>query len=90
MEAEGWYVDPYGVHDARWFSSGQPTALVRDDGSEGHDDPPSPTFPGSLMPLEGDAPAGQDDRRADSPDETYDPKAGVRAAWDTFIRLPKK
>ena len=29
MNAEGWYVDPYGLHGARWFSDGTPTALVR-------------------------------------------------------------
>ena len=91
MEAEGWYVDPYGVHDARWFSGGQPTGLVRDVGSESHDDPPSPIFAGSLIPIEGDESARPDDtRRADSADENYDARAGARAAWDEFLRLPKK
>jgi hypothetical protein len=37
---EGWYVDPFGVHAARWFSDGTPTALVRDQGGiESRDDP---------------------------------------------------
>jgi hypothetical protein len=28
--AEGWYRDPTGRHEQRWFSDGAPTALVRD------------------------------------------------------------
>ena len=90
MEAEGWYVDPFGVHAARWFSDGQPTALVRDDDSEGHDRPPSSTYAGPLVPYDGNPGEGLEDlRRADSSDDTYDPRAGVQAAWDQFTRLPK-
>ena len=90
MEAEGWYVDPYGVHAARWFSAGRPTALVRDHGGESHDDPPGASYAGPLVPIDGDGAGGPDDlRRADSSDEAYDPGTGVRAAWDEFIRLPK-
>lgn len=37
MEAEGWYRDPYLVHEDRWFSAGQPTKLVRDAGIEDYD-----------------------------------------------------
>ena len=40
MSAEGCYIGPYRVHEARWFSAGTPTALVRDGGVEGHDPPP--------------------------------------------------
>jgi hypothetical protein len=40
VEAEGWYRDPYGIHDARWISGGRPTNLVRDDGIETRDEPP--------------------------------------------------
>ena len=29
MSAEGWHEDPFAVHEARWFSDGRPTALVR-------------------------------------------------------------
>ena len=28
MNAEGWYVDPFGAHEARWFSNGSPTLLA--------------------------------------------------------------
>ncbi len=37
---EGWYTDPYGAHEARWFSDGTPTKLVRDGGVESYDKPP--------------------------------------------------
>ena len=30
MKAEGWYQDPYQMHEDRWYSDGTPTALVRD------------------------------------------------------------
>jgi hypothetical protein len=35
VKAQGWYRDPYSVHEDRYFSDGQPTKLVRDGGSEG-------------------------------------------------------
>jgi hypothetical protein len=38
--AEGWYVDPYEIHEARWYSAGAPTALIRDGKTEGSDPPP--------------------------------------------------
>jgi hypothetical protein len=37
---EGWFSDPFSRHEARWFSSGRPTFLVRDGHVESHDDPP--------------------------------------------------
>lgn len=48
--AEGWYRDPYGIHQDRWFSAGTPTSLVRDQGTEGHDDPPG--YPPAGPPVE--------------------------------------
>jgi hypothetical protein len=64
--AEGWYRDPYGLHQDRWFSAGTPTSLVRDQGTEGHDDPPAypPAGPPAEIPDTGRFP--EDDlRRAD-------------------------
>jgi hypothetical protein len=91
MEAEGWYADPFGVHEARWFSDGRPTALVRDADTEGHDDPPSGTLSGSLTPIDdGGSPGPEGMRRADEADGTYDPDKGVRAVWDAYVQLPKK
>lgn len=85
MKAEGWYVDPYGTHDARWFSDGAPTALVRDDGVESRDPPPSAPYPGRLEPIAAMAPSGPDDlRRADSSEGPFDPDAEADAAWGSF------
>jgi hypothetical protein len=39
-EDEGWYSDPYGLHEARWMSMGNPTKLVRDGETESYEDPP--------------------------------------------------
>ena len=38
--AQNWCPDPFGLHEARWFSNGIPTALVRDAGVESQDLPP--------------------------------------------------
>src|SRR6516165_12043961 len=48
-QAEGWYLDPFKLHTERWFSNGQPTKLVRDDGEESYDPPPSRRFEGELI-----------------------------------------
>jgi hypothetical protein len=38
--AQNWCPDPFGMHEARWFSNGTPTSLVRDGGIESQDAPP--------------------------------------------------
>lgn len=69
MSAEGWYRDPFGVHEDRWFSVGTPTPLVRDAGVEAQDPPPEPEWTGDLVPVvEAEADDGSDLRRADSTD----------------------
>ncbi len=50
--AEGWYRDPYERHMDRWFSAGQPTALVRDDHIESRDEPPAEAFTQPLIPVD--------------------------------------
>jgi hypothetical protein len=69
VAAEGWYRDPYGLHQDRWFSAGTPTALVRDQGVEGHDAPPGdpPPGPPAEIPEKDEFPA-DDLRRADEAD----------------------
>ena len=37
---QGWQADPFGLHEKRYFSSGQPTKLVRDGDAESYDEPP--------------------------------------------------
>jgi hypothetical protein len=87
MEEEGWYVDPYGVHEARWVSAGTPTALVRDGDVESQDPPPNTTYLGALEELEEESipEGGGDLRRADSVEsKSFDPEAAGAAVWDTF------
>ena len=67
MEAEGWYRDPFGAHEDRWFSAGQPTDLVRDAHVEAHDAPPQSTYEGQLVEIDDTIP--YDSRRADDGSE---------------------
>jgi hypothetical protein len=39
-QTRGWYRDPFGRHQDRYFSEGSPTKLVRDAGVESYDPPP--------------------------------------------------
>jgi hypothetical protein len=48
---QGWFVDPFGIHQHRWFSEGRPTALVRDDRTEGQDPPPAGPVSGRMVPA---------------------------------------
>jgi len=73
-EAEGWYIDPFGRHELRWFSDGRPTALVRDGQTDGHDQPPAQTWDGPVQePAE--APVMNEALRADA--EPEQPTDGV-------------
>jgi hypothetical protein len=82
---EGWYTDPFARHEARWFSDGSPTSLVRDGGATSTD--PSPDIPFQRDPLliEPTPSVNGDDlvRADDGPDN---PDAGVDAAWTYFTR----
>ena len=40
---QGWFEDPFRLHEARYFSAGRPTKLVRDGNVESYDEPPSDT-----------------------------------------------
>jgi len=48
---EGWYLDPFGAHEQRWFSAGHPSKLVRDNGVESYDPPPAGHAPRPLVPV---------------------------------------
>jgi hypothetical protein len=65
--AQNWCIDPYGEHEARWFSQGNPTALVRDNGVESQDPPPESAFAdlfGDSLPApRSSTPATPDDGR---------------------------
>ena len=47
---QGWYEDTFRLHEARYFSGGRPTNLVRDGGNESYDEPPSGTS-GNLLAV---------------------------------------
>jgi hypothetical protein len=83
---EGWYSDPYGLHDARWYSVGRPTALVRDGRTEGKDPPPDGPPPHPPEPLpQAEAPDGTDLRRADEVDRAWDPDRASDVAMDVSV-----
>jgi hypothetical protein len=64
---EGWYKDPYAIHDARWLSNGRATKLVRDAGQTSYDPPPdgpwvvTPEALANAEPDVGEEPSGDDD-----------------------------
>ena len=89
MQAESWYVDPYGVHEDRWFSAGTPTSLVRDGGLEAKEPPPGAVPAGPLVPsaapIEGE---GADDlKRADDAEREEPTENPIEAALDAFARF---
>jgi hypothetical protein len=87
VKAQGWYRDPYGVHEDRYFSDGQPTKLVRDGGAECYDPPPPRPPDMELVEVtQGPSIDGSDLRRADEPSAgpvAYDKKAAFWAALDS-------
>ncbi|HXY43533.1 MAG TPA: hypothetical protein VEH29_05060 [Acidimicrobiales bacterium] len=52
LPAEGWYRDPFGGHEARWFSAGVPTPLVRDGEVDSQDPPPASAGSQAIVPEE--------------------------------------
>jgi hypothetical protein len=95
MQPEGWYLDPYGIHRGRWYSAGQPTGLVRDDGIESHDAPPS--WQPKTTPVPVPAPPGDADdlKRADAftrQDQSFDARSALRAVlnqWAAYGMRPR-
>jgi len=65
--AEGWYLDPYGVHEQRWISRGHPSNLVRDGKIEAKDEPPDrpPQRPFHPIPSDSAGIGWRDMQRAD-------------------------
>ena len=84
-QAEGWYHDPYSKHEARWFSDGAPTDLVRDGTQVAHDPPPDESPAKPLIPVE-DVGSGLDPRRADNSDAERSERHYLRSAL--AVQLP--
>jgi hypothetical protein len=73
---EGWYKDPYGIHEQRWVSKGRPTSLVGDQGVEGQDEVPDRPPSRPFLPATTDESSfGRDMVRADDPDKEPIPSA---------------
>jgi hypothetical protein len=84
-EAEGWYLDPYGLHEQRWFSAGRPSRLVRDGLVEANDTPPDEPLEGPLVlaPTAASPVDAHDQRRADDKQRGTAYDGGT--AWDAAI-----
>ena len=83
MAEEGWYTDPFQLHEHRWFSDGVPTYLVRDGGKTSKDDPPDSPYAEEPTLVE-PPPSADDLRRGGVGSEGgVDP---VDAAWTYFTR----
>jgi hypothetical protein len=87
--AEGWYRDPYALHEDRWMSQGQPTKLVRDDGIECYDPPPDLPLPDVLVPVTAGTSASSGDsdlRRSDDAgqEDPYSTKRAGQAVLDAL------
>jgi hypothetical protein len=80
MTAEGWYTDPFRLHEHRWFSDGAPTYLVRDGGTTSKDAPPDAPYVEEPQLVE-PPPSAADFRRQGG--DGVDP---VDAAWTYFTR----
>jgi hypothetical protein len=92
LGAIGWYRDPYGVHEDRYFSQGFPTKLVRDAGVESYDPPPGQRLPARLIPVPPVVPDirnGADLRRADEACDQppYTSERTTRALLDLFEQI---
>lgn len=86
MHAEGWYVDPWRIHEERWFSDGRPTALVRDGTAEGNDPPPDGPVPEPLEEVHhGTAANGSDLRRVGEEQPPITPHGEVDSVMGDFI-----
>ena len=84
--AEGWYQDPYAIHEDRWMSQGRPTKLVRDAGIESYESPPDLPLPDVLVPATSAASGDSDPRRSGdaSQEDPYSAKRARRAVLDAL------
>lgn len=89
--AQGWYRDPFGVHEDRYFSEGRPTKLVRDGRAETYDEPPGTPFAAAdLVPADPEPDSfsgGSDLRRADDA-ERHGESADLRRADESGLDGP--
>ena len=82
IPAEGWYRDPFAIHEDRWMSQGQPTKLVRDGGTESYDPPPDLPLPATLVPAGSDSGQAGGDSGGAAQESGYSDRRARRAAFD--------
>jgi hypothetical protein len=84
-QAQGWYRDPYDLHEDRYFSEGRLTKLVRDGEVECFDLPPAQPLPeGELVSAERPgrgAADGSDLLRVDRPNGQYNHEEAINEAF---------
>jgi hypothetical protein len=83
MNEEGWYSDPYQLHEHRWFSDGTPSALVRDQGTTSQDPPPNTPYLEEPTLIDAAPSLAADDLRRGGEVER-DPADPVDAVW-TYV-----
>ena len=83
MSEEGWYTDPYELHDHRWFSDGSPTSLVRDGGKTSKDPAPDRPYVSEPRLVEPPSTLASDDLRRGG-DQDHQSVDSVDAAWTYF------
>jgi hypothetical protein len=83
---QGWFTDPFALHEHRWMSDGQATRLVRDSGTTSYDPSPDRAFvraPEAVVEVP--AAGGGDLRRADDAergDQGFDASTAFMAEMD--------
>lgn len=83
MKEEVWHTDPYRLHEARCFSDGTPTLLVRDARGTSKDSPPNIPYLDQPEPVPQKASSAADDiRRAE--DGKLDNDRVQDATWTSF------
>jgi hypothetical protein len=87
---EGWFTDPYAIHEARWLSDGRATKLVRDGGVESYDEPPpgAPSVVPERIEALPSATNGSDLLRSDDAEraDAHDSPSQAMEALDSFAQ----
>lgn len=87
---EGWFTDPYAIHEERWLSCGRATKLVRDGGVESYDEAPSgaPSVVPERIEARPTATNGRDLVRSDDAarSDAYDSRSQAMEALDSFAQ----
>jgi hypothetical protein len=87
---EGWFTDPYAIHEARWLSDGRSTKLVRDGSVESYDEPPpgAPSVVPERIEAVPSATNGNDLVRSEDAERAnaYDSYSQTMEALDSFAQ----